>query len=42
MIGFISDSIEANVEHAATHVEDANVQLGKASLYQVIYHYFGQ
>ena len=29
------DSIEANVDSAAVHVEDANVQLHKASNYQV-------
>ena len=31
----ITDSIEANVETAAVHVEDANVQLDKARNYQV-------
>ena len=31
----MSDSIEANVEHAHTNVAGANIQLGKASLYQV-------
>lgn len=30
------DSIEANVDNAAVHVEDANVQLQKASHYQVL------
>ena len=35
------DSIEANVDNAAVHVEDANVQLQKASHYQVwSYHEF--
>lgn len=36
------DSIEANVDNAAVHVEDANVQLQKASHYQVLqsYHKF--
>ncbi|CAH3015841.1 unnamed protein product [Porites evermanni] len=32
--GDVVDSIEANVVDAADHVEGANVQLGKASLYQ--------
>lgn len=31
----ITDSIEANVESAAVHVETANVQLEKAKNYQV-------
>lgn len=31
-----TDSIEANVDNAAVHVEDANVQLQKASHYQVM------
>ena len=31
------DSIEAHVESAGTHVEEANVQLSKASEYQVSY-----
>ena len=31
----ITDSIEANVESAAVHVETANVQLEKAKDYQV-------
>ena len=31
----ITDSIEANVESTAVHVEDANVQLDKARNYQV-------
>lgn len=31
-----TDSIEANVDSAAVHVEDANVQLQKASHYQVL------
>ena len=35
MYGLILDSIEANVENAQTHVEGANIQLSKASLYQV-------
>ena len=35
MNGLILDSIEANVERAQTHVEGANVELGKASRYQV-------
>ena len=33
------DSIEANVDNAAVHVEDANVQLQKASQYQVLQSY---
>ncbi|XP_020613729.1 syntaxin-7-like [Orbicella faveolata] len=32
--GDMVDSIEANVERAHTHVEGANIQLSKASLYQ--------
>lgn len=35
MYGLILDSIEANVERAHTNVEGANIQLSKASLYQV-------
>lgn len=35
MFGLIADSIEANVDRAHTNVEGANVQLSKASLYQV-------
>jgi hypothetical protein len=31
----ISDNIESHVESAGSHVEDANVQLAKASDYQV-------
>jgi hypothetical protein len=31
----ISDNIESHVESAGSHVEDANVQLAKASEYQV-------
>lgn len=33
------DSIEANVDSAAVHVEDGNVQLQKASDYQVSDHW---
>ena len=33
---YFLDSIEANVESAAVHVDDANVQLNKASQYQVL------
>lgn len=32
---FILDNIESHVESAGTHVEEANVQLAKASDYQV-------
>lgn len=35
MCGWILGSIEANVERAHTNVEGANIQLSKASLYQV-------
>ena len=35
MYGLFLDSIEANVERAQTNVEGANIQLSKASLYQV-------
>ena len=33
----VIDSIEANVERAQNNVEGANLQLSKASLYQVFY-----
>ena len=36
---YFVDSIEANVDSAAVHVEDANVQLHKASNYQVLAFY---
>ena len=35
-ITFVSDSIEANVDSASSHVEQGNVQLEKARDYQVI------
>ena len=31
----ILDSIESNIEHAAVHVEEANIQLDRAKKYQV-------
>jgi hypothetical protein len=34
-LSLISDNIESHVESAGSHVEDANVQLAKASEYQV-------
>lgn len=35
LYALILDSIEANVERAQSNVEGANVQLSKASVYQV-------
>ena len=35
LYALILDSIEANVEQAQNYVEGANVQLSKASVYQV-------